>query len=220
MSTEALSDGWPRLRESEALGRLLTHYADLGAADREARQDRRMDLEGVEPRLGGPVVQGVPDVSRWTRWRRPLDYPPADLVGWSRRRLDCSLNCRWFNGAGHAGYRAECWPIRRSERLLPPERVYHPHRHRPPRRSGGTSGLRGRPARVVTWDSWTAFVIPPRRRAFGGRIVPRKPEPLQDLRSRSVLTRTTWFTRPVASTSRSVRAYSGSSGLRASALGQ
>ena len=50
MGTEALSDGWPRLRECEALARLLTHYADLGAADREAWQDRRMDLEGVEPR--------------------------------------------------------------------------------------------------------------------------------------------------------------------------
>jgi hypothetical protein len=50
MGTEALSDGWPRLRESEALARLLTHYADLGAADREAWQDRLMDLEGVERR--------------------------------------------------------------------------------------------------------------------------------------------------------------------------
>jgi hypothetical protein len=50
MGTEALSDGWPRLREGEALARLLSHYADLGAADREAWQDRRMDLEGVEPR--------------------------------------------------------------------------------------------------------------------------------------------------------------------------
>ena len=50
MSTEALSDGWPRLQQSEALARLLSHYADLGAADREAWQDRRMDLEGVEPR--------------------------------------------------------------------------------------------------------------------------------------------------------------------------
>ena len=50
MSTEALSDGWPRLRQSEALARLLSHYADLGAADREAWQHRRMDLEGVEPR--------------------------------------------------------------------------------------------------------------------------------------------------------------------------
>ena len=50
MGTEALSDGWPRLRQSEALARLLSHYADLGAADREAWQDRRMDLEGVEPR--------------------------------------------------------------------------------------------------------------------------------------------------------------------------
>jgi hypothetical protein len=42
--------GQGALRQSEALGRLLTHYADLGAADREAWQDRRMDLEGVEPR--------------------------------------------------------------------------------------------------------------------------------------------------------------------------
>ena len=50
MGTEAPSDGWPRLRQSEALARLLTHYADLGAADREAWQDRRMGLEGVEPR--------------------------------------------------------------------------------------------------------------------------------------------------------------------------
>ena len=50
MGTEALSDGWPRLRQSEALARLLSHYADLGAADREAWQDRRMGLEGVEPR--------------------------------------------------------------------------------------------------------------------------------------------------------------------------
>ena len=50
MATEALSDGWPRLQQSEALARLLSHYADLGAADREAWQDRRMGLEGVEPR--------------------------------------------------------------------------------------------------------------------------------------------------------------------------
>ena len=50
MGTEALSDGWPRLRECEALARLLTHYAELGATGREARQDRRMNLEGIEPR--------------------------------------------------------------------------------------------------------------------------------------------------------------------------
>jgi hypothetical protein len=50
MGTEALSDGWPRLRECEALARLLTHYAELGGADREAWQDRRMGLDGVEPR--------------------------------------------------------------------------------------------------------------------------------------------------------------------------
>jgi hypothetical protein len=50
MGTEALSDGWPRLREGEALARLLTHHADLGSADQEAWQDRRMDLERAEPR--------------------------------------------------------------------------------------------------------------------------------------------------------------------------
>ena len=50
MGTEALSDGWPRVRQSEALALLLTHYAELGAADREAWQDRCMDLEGAKPR--------------------------------------------------------------------------------------------------------------------------------------------------------------------------
>jgi hypothetical protein len=50
MAAEAPSDGWSSLRENEALARLLTHYAELGAADREAWQDRRMGREGVEPR--------------------------------------------------------------------------------------------------------------------------------------------------------------------------
>ncbi len=36
------------LRESEALSRLLGHYAQLGANDREAWQDRLMHLEGVD----------------------------------------------------------------------------------------------------------------------------------------------------------------------------
>jgi hypothetical protein len=38
------------LRESPDLQRLLGHYAEAGAADREAWQDRLMELEGVEPR--------------------------------------------------------------------------------------------------------------------------------------------------------------------------
>jgi hypothetical protein len=42
--------GQGALRQSKALARLLTHYADLGAADREAWQDRRLGLEGAEPR--------------------------------------------------------------------------------------------------------------------------------------------------------------------------
>jgi hypothetical protein len=50
MGTEAMLDDLQRLRETEALARLLAHYADLGAADREAWQDRVMDLDGVEPR--------------------------------------------------------------------------------------------------------------------------------------------------------------------------
>lgn len=38
------------VRKGEGLARLLSHYAELGAADRETWQDRRMGLEGVEPR--------------------------------------------------------------------------------------------------------------------------------------------------------------------------
>lgn len=37
-----------RLKESPALLQLLTHYADLGAADRHVWQDRLMTLEEVE----------------------------------------------------------------------------------------------------------------------------------------------------------------------------
>ena len=38
------------LRESPELQRLLGHYAEAGAADRDAWQDRLMGLEGVEAR--------------------------------------------------------------------------------------------------------------------------------------------------------------------------
>jgi hypothetical protein len=38
------------LRENEDLRRLLNHYAESGAADRDAWQDRLMALEGVEAR--------------------------------------------------------------------------------------------------------------------------------------------------------------------------
>lgn len=43
-------DELDRLREHEHLYRLLDHYAQHGQADREAWQDRVMELEGVEPR--------------------------------------------------------------------------------------------------------------------------------------------------------------------------
>jgi hypothetical protein len=39
-----------RLRESNELFRLLTHYAGDGAADRNTWQDRLMDLDGVPPK--------------------------------------------------------------------------------------------------------------------------------------------------------------------------
>jgi hypothetical protein len=39
-----------RLRTVPALRSLLTHYADLGTADRESWQDRLMDLDGLPPR--------------------------------------------------------------------------------------------------------------------------------------------------------------------------
>jgi len=36
------------LRDSEPLSRLLNHYAQLGATDRDVWQDRLMSLEGVD----------------------------------------------------------------------------------------------------------------------------------------------------------------------------
>ncbi len=43
-------DELDHLRDDPALLRLLAHYADLGAADRETWQDRLMHLDGVQPR--------------------------------------------------------------------------------------------------------------------------------------------------------------------------
>ena len=43
-------DEFERLCRTKSLLRLLGHYADLGAKDREAWQDRVMSLEGVSPR--------------------------------------------------------------------------------------------------------------------------------------------------------------------------
>jgi hypothetical protein len=42
-----LFDELERLREAEELRRLLTHYGQVGAADREAWQDRLAELDGV-----------------------------------------------------------------------------------------------------------------------------------------------------------------------------
>src|SRR5262249_52421258 len=46
----AMFEEMDRLRESAPLQTLLAHYADLAAPDRQAWQDRRMDLEGVSAR--------------------------------------------------------------------------------------------------------------------------------------------------------------------------
>jgi hypothetical protein len=43
-------DEMDRLRDSQTLVHLLAHYVKLGAADREAWQDRLDELGGVEPR--------------------------------------------------------------------------------------------------------------------------------------------------------------------------
>jgi hypothetical protein len=43
-------DEMERLRGVRALFRLLSHYADRGAADRQAWQDRLLELEGIEAR--------------------------------------------------------------------------------------------------------------------------------------------------------------------------
>jgi hypothetical protein len=43
-------DELDHLRQSAELLRLLTHYAELGAADREVWHDRLMRMDGLEPR--------------------------------------------------------------------------------------------------------------------------------------------------------------------------
>jgi hypothetical protein len=43
-------DECERLRENKELFRLLTHYAQSGAVDRTAWQDRLMDLDGLPPK--------------------------------------------------------------------------------------------------------------------------------------------------------------------------
>jgi hypothetical protein len=53
-------DEMDRLRAHELLRRLLAHYVRAGEADREAWQDRLMEMDGVEPqaltRLHGELL--------------------------------------------------------------------------------------------------------------------------------------------------------------------
>jgi hypothetical protein len=55
-----MSEDVDRLRDEEPLRLLLAHYVDLGADDREAWQDRLMELEGLQPpalvRLHGQLI--------------------------------------------------------------------------------------------------------------------------------------------------------------------
>jgi hypothetical protein len=48
--THIMFDEMDRLRDEKELSGLLTHYAVLGAADRQVWQDRLLDREGVEAR--------------------------------------------------------------------------------------------------------------------------------------------------------------------------
>ena len=43
-------DELERLRDEKELCDLLTHYAELGAADRQVWQDRLGEMQGVQPR--------------------------------------------------------------------------------------------------------------------------------------------------------------------------
>jgi hypothetical protein len=43
-------DELERLRDAKELFDLLTHYQELGAADRQIWQDRLTEMDGVEPR--------------------------------------------------------------------------------------------------------------------------------------------------------------------------
>jgi hypothetical protein len=46
-----MSEDVDRLRDEESIRLLLAHYVDLGAGDREAWQDRLMELDDLEPQV-------------------------------------------------------------------------------------------------------------------------------------------------------------------------
>jgi hypothetical protein len=56
--TLAMRDELQLLKGNENLSRLLSHYASAGAADREAWQDRVMELEGAD-RQGLVKLHGI-----------------------------------------------------------------------------------------------------------------------------------------------------------------
>jgi hypothetical protein len=55
-----MSEDVDRLRDEEPLRRLLAHYVEAGATDREAWQDRLMEFDGLQPpalaRLHGELL--------------------------------------------------------------------------------------------------------------------------------------------------------------------
>jgi hypothetical protein len=46
----SMFDEMERLRDTKGLFDLLTHYGELGRADRQLWQDRLLSMEGIEPR--------------------------------------------------------------------------------------------------------------------------------------------------------------------------
>jgi phosphoketolase len=76
MGTEALSDGWPRLRESAALARLLTHYRFTLAIDAIDRIPRlRVTAAGAREEL---VNQRI--ACEQYAYQHGIDRP--DITGW------------------------------------------------------------------------------------------------------------------------------------------
>jgi len=86
-------DELERLRDEKELCDLLTHYAELGAADRQVWQDRLGEMQGVQPRtlvkLHGELL----------------------AYGWLEQNTGVTSPASSLSHAGSSGTAANCYRI-------------------------------------------------------------------------------------------------------------